>query len=36
MTEEEREELERAAFEEQKRREALREKEPKWLLYCTL
>ena len=36
MTDEERARMEQQAFEEQKRREALREKEPKWKLYNIL
>lgn len=36
MTEEERKAMEEKALAEEKRREALREKEPKWKLYCIL
>lgn len=36
MSEEERKILEQKAFEEEKRKEALREKEPKWKLYCIM
>ena len=36
MTEEEKKELEQRALEEEKRREALREKEPQWKLYCIM
>jgi hypothetical protein len=36
MTEEEKRILEERAFAEEKRREALREKEPKWNLYCIM
>lgn len=36
MTAEERKKMEEQAYEEEKRREALREKEPKWKLYCIL
>jgi hypothetical protein len=36
LTQEEREEMEKRAFEEEKRREAIREREPQWNLYCIL
>jgi hypothetical protein len=36
MSEEERTRLEERAFEEEKRKEALREKEPKWSMYCIM
>ena len=36
MTPEEKKAMEEQAFEEEKRREAMREKEPKWKLYCIL
>jgi len=36
MTEEEKRKLEERAMEEERRREALREKEPKWSLYCIM
>ena len=36
MTDEERKELERKAFEEEQRKEALREKEPSWKMYSVM
>lgn len=36
MTEEEKAELAQKAMEEERRKEALREKEPKWQLYCIM
>lgn len=36
MTEEEKKVLEQRALEEERRREALREKEPQWKLYCIM
>ena len=36
MSEEEKRKLEERAMEEERRREALREKEPKWSLYCIM
>ena len=36
MTPEERAELERRALEEERRKEAMREKEPQWKLFCVL
>jgi hypothetical protein len=36
MTEEERNRLAQRALEEERRKEAFREKEPKWNLYCIL
>lgn len=36
MTEEERKAMEQRAFEEERRKEAMREKEPAWSLFCVL
>jgi len=36
MTEEEKKALEQRALEEERRREAMREKEPVWKLYCIM
>ena len=36
MSEEEKRKLEERAMEEERRREALRENEPKWSLYCIM
>ena len=36
MTEEEKQQLAERAMEEERRKEALREKEPKWKLFCIL